>query len=204
MGNLSTVSAWNLNSFYSKGLNSPQQSPRYMEITQLIARNCPAGPVLDVGCGEGVLAGFLERETAYFGIEPLASAIQSAHCGKDAIRQCTAEEFSGGGRKWGCIVFNEMLYYTKDPCGLLKKYASHLEPGGVVILSIYQRNERFDRLARLRHWLDRRRPYSNAHCTSMVLDLMRREGWAIAHDKLVTKPNHPTPWRIVAARPASS
>jgi SAM-dependent methyltransferase len=195
--------AWNDNSFCWQGLGSPQQAPRYLEIASLIARLAPHGSVLDVGCGAGVLEGFLEPDTAYFGIEPLADAVQSARCDRNAIRQCAAEEFEGDGRKWGCVVFNEMLYYTRDPCGLLRKYARFLEPDGVMILSIYQRSQRFDRMARLRHWLDRRRPYSNAHCTSMVLEFMGREGWTIEEDKLVAKPEHPTPWRVLAARPVS-
>jgi len=201
MGNLSTLSAWTQNSFYWKGLDSPQQAPRYREIADLIAHSCSQGAVLDVGCGAGVLRGFLERETAYFGIEPLANEIETSLSGEHAILQCAAEEFNGGGRKWGCVVFNEMLYYTKDPCGLVKKYAAYLEPGGLIVFSIYQRNERFHRFAKVVHWLDRRRPYSNAQCTAMVLDRMRREGWTIEHDKMVSKPDHPTPWRIVAARP---
>jgi SAM-dependent methyltransferase len=195
------MKAWNDDLFYWKGLDSPQQVPRYLEIAHLIAQLCPQGSVLDVGCGEGLLRGFLDQETAYFGIEGSPAAAQSARRGEDAILQCTAEEFNGGGRKWNCVVFNEMLYYTRDPCGLVKKYAAYLEPGGVVIFSIYQRHERFDRLAPLRHWLDRRRPTSNVHCTGMILEMMRREGWVIEHDKSVNKPDHPTPWRIVAARP---
>jgi 2-polyprenyl-3-methyl-5-hydroxy-6-metoxy-1,4-benzoquinol methylase len=195
------MKTWNDDAFYWKGLDSPQQAPRYREIASVIAEMCPDGSVLDVGCGEGLLRGFLERETAYFGIEGSPAASESARRGEDAILQCTAEEFSGGGRKWGCVVFNEMLYYTKNPCGLLRKYAGYLQPGGAVIFSIYQRQERFHRLAKVVHWLDRRRPYSNVHCTGMVLDMMRREGWTIERDKIVNKPDHPTPWRIVAARP---
>jgi len=195
------MKAWDDELYYWRGLNSPQQAPRYLEIANLVARLCSDCSVLDVGCGEALLRGFLDQETAYFGIEGSPAASASARRGEDAVLQCTAEEFNGGGRRWGCIVFNEMLYYTKDPCGLLKKYAAFLEPGGVVILSIYQRSERFHRFARMAHWLDRRRPYSNVHCTQMVMDFMRREGWVVEHDKVVNKPDHPIPWRIVAARP---
>ena len=45
----------------------------------------------------------------------------------------SAEEYNDSNNRYGCILFNEMLYYTVDPVGLMKKYAKLLSPSGVVL-----------------------------------------------------------------------
>ena len=175
-----------------QGLASPRQAPRYERIANLICHFAPEASVLDVGCGEGLLRSFLPPSVHYYGIEPSQKAIE----GHPGITRNTAEAFDTAGQRWNCIIFNEMLYYARDPIFLLRKYSESLYPGGAFIISIFQRRGKPTLSARLRHWSDRRRPISNIHCTEMVLDFIRQSGWSIEHDSLIQE--H---WRIWMTRP---
>jgi SAM-dependent methyltransferase len=175
-----------------QGLASIEQAPRYQRIASLVEQLIQVGSVLDVGCGEAVLRDFLPRSILYRGIEPSAKAIE-AH---PEVAHSTAEAFEAHGQKWNCIVFNEMLYYARDPLFLLKKYAELLCPGGAFIISIYQRPGMPTPAARIRHWFDRRRPISNVHCTEMVLRFICKNGWSVEHDSLLENR-----WRIWVSRP---
>ena len=62
-------------------------------------------------------------------------------------------------------MFNEVLYYSRDPIYLLRKYAQFLFQDGKIIISIYQKPEILTLQTRLLHCLNPRRPISNLHCT---------------------------------------
>jgi len=181
--------------------------PRYREIAHLIDWFCPNGSVLDIGCGSAVLRDYLPEGVKYLGVEPSAKAIQwsRAKYGCDSIVHSTGEAFDPGKRQWDCIIFNEMLYYTLDPLGLLGKYAKLIKLEGIIIISIYQKTENFSIKTRLMYWMDRRRPMSNVHCTKMVHDFMVRDGWLIERDEAIAIPGSGEHWRIfVVKSPAPS
>jgi len=185
-----------------QGLASPEQAPRYQLIVDVIDRFCPKGSVLDVGCGEAVLLDYLAPNTIYFGIEPSAKAVEGARTrgACDCIRCTMAEDFEDDGRRWDCIVFNEVLYYTKNPCALLTKYARLVKGDGIIIVSIFQRPGHSIK-AQLLHWLEPSRPISNLHCGTMVHKFILREGWPIQEDKLVPIPGTRVHWRIWVMNP---
>lgn len=116
--------------------------------------------------------------------------------GRNDIARATAEDFAAVNDRWDCIVFNEVLYYSRDPLYLLRKYAKLLLPGGKIIISIYQKPGALSLKKRLLHYLQPRRPMSNLHCTEMIADFMSRQGWIIETDDLVAGR-----WRIWTARP---
>jgi len=193
---------WNDDAGDWQGLTSPIQAPRYREIASIIEQFCSNASVLDVGCGEGILREYLPK-AQYRGIEPSAKAAESARAqhGYDSVVHCTAEEFDPGMCLWDCVVFNEVLYYCVDPTYLLEKYAKQVKPGGIVIVSIYQKQGTSNVKACLRHRLNRRRPISNVHCTAMAHDYMVRQGWWIECDKLIARAGTTEHWRILVARP---
>ncbi len=106
--------------------------------------------VLDVGCGQGVLAERLKPldYAAYLGVDFSAEAVsaaQAAH-GDRRTRFVTGDAavFQPDGR-FDAIVFNECLYYLDDPAQVLADYARALAtPNGRFIVSIHRtpRNER--------------------------------------------------------------
>lgn len=171
---------WNDDAGDWQGLERLSEQPRYKAIAELVNHFSPDRSLLDVGCGQSVLARYLP-EMRYCGIEPSAKACGHAIC-------ATAESFATSGR-FGCIVFNEVLYYLSDPVAVLTRYADFLVPGGIVVISIYQKPESLrTRLAHLfRHSL------SNRACSRKVEKFLR--GWEVLADRQVAL------WRMWVARP---
>jgi 2-polyprenyl-3-methyl-5-hydroxy-6-metoxy-1,4-benzoquinol methylase len=112
----------------------------------LIVGHCDVlGPkrILDVGCGQGVLAERLKRVPyeRYVGVDISQAAIaqaererpdpRNAYLTADATKFETAERFD-------LIVFNECLYYMEDPAALVRHYLRFLAPGGWIIVSMYE------------------------------------------------------------------
>ena len=182
---------WNNDFGDWQGLACAEQAPRYEHIARLVTKFSQR-QVLDVGCGEAVLRNFLPPNLLYLGIEPSEKALN----GRNDIANATAEDFAAAGNRWDCIVFNEVLYYSRDPLYLLRKYAQFLFPGGKIIISIYQKPEVLSLKARLLRGLRPRRPISNLHCTRMVSEFISRQRWAIETDDLVAGR-----WRIWTTRP---
>jgi 2-polyprenyl-3-methyl-5-hydroxy-6-metoxy-1,4-benzoquinol methylase len=182
---------WNDDSFDWQGLTSVTQQPRYQEIARVVGEFCPSGSVLDVGCGEAVLADYLPESVTYTGIEPSAkaSAVASA---KIPCHHITAEDFISGEERWDCIVFNEMLYYSQAPQAILLKFSRLLRPNGIIIISIYQKRDSWR--ARLRFSM------TNARCTRKVTAFLASEYWTVEQDSKIDQPDR-QPWWLLVARP---
>lgn len=184
-------------------LDSPRQVPRYVAIADILRSFSADSDVLDVGCGEAVLRNYLPKNCNYTGVEQSAKAVRLAleRNISTKIIHTGAESFDAHGERFDIIVFNEMLYYVADPVGLLQKYAALLRQGGVILCSIFQKPGSVPLKCRLQHWLDRRRPLSNVHCTKMVRAFMDLEAWRILHDCSVTIPDTNSQWHIWLAMP---
>ena len=109
--------------------------------------HAPAGRILDVGCGEGVLADFLneDQKKLYLGIDLSTSAIAIAKTkrSKLSFMQADATTFVPPvGLTYDVIVFNEMLYYT-DHSALLQKYSGgdYLSKNGIIVISVWYSNK---------------------------------------------------------------
>jgi SAM-dependent methyltransferase len=197
---------WNDDAGDWRGLDSLGQAPRYAAIAEILHRFNSDRKVLDVGCGEGVLRGWLPEYVDYTGIEPSSLAARIAVERKSLARiiHTSAERFDARGERFGGIVFNEMLYYTADPVGLVRKYAALLWQGGVILCSIYQKpgpSNGTSLRRKLWHFFDRRYPLSNLHCAGMVRAFMAREAWPILEDRTVPIPGGASAWHIWLAIP---
>jgi 2-polyprenyl-3-methyl-5-hydroxy-6-metoxy-1,4-benzoquinol methylase len=186
-----------------RGLDSSTEGTRYGAIAEMLHNFGVDGSVLDVGCGEAVLRAWLPNDVSYIGIEPSAIAVQVAleRNPSTKIIHTRAETFEALTERFDSIVFNEMLYYTADPVGLVRKYAPLLRHQGMILCSIYQKPGRVSLKSRLRHLLDRRRPISNVHCGEMVSAFMASETWSILEDRVVPIPGNNSTWRIWLAAP---
>jgi 2-polyprenyl-3-methyl-5-hydroxy-6-metoxy-1,4-benzoquinol methylase len=116
---------------------------RYSIIAGYIQFLARKGRVLDVGCGEGLLAQRLcpNAYASYLGIDLSAVAIDRANQKKDA-RECRSdflvadvETFAGDGT-FDVIVFNECLYYLSAPVETLRRYEQFLAENGTMIVSM--------------------------------------------------------------------
>ena len=97
--------------------------------------------ILDIGCGEGLLQKYLKVHTysTYLGIDLSEIAIQKAQTLSDnntQFIQADAETFKPE-QKFGCIIFNECLYYFKDPVAVIQHYEQYLQPDGDIIISMF-------------------------------------------------------------------
>lgn len=111
----------------------------------------PAGSVLDVGCGEGLLNDQLRPfgYSRYLGVDLSETAVRQAAGRQDARTSfvaADAESFSPVER-YDAIVFSESVYYFQDPLGTLRRYEAFLEEGGLFIVSTF-RSHRSDVIAR--------------------------------------------------------
>jgi len=125
--------------------------------------------LLDVGCGPGTLSDYLRgpQRKVYEGVDLSSKAVETArrlragstatqlvgsHAGvrplrPEQFRQSDCLEFSppldkdGAPRKYGTIVFNEMLYYV-DHKKVLQQYQQYLAPGGIFIISVWFNKEK--------------------------------------------------------------
>ncbi|HEX7116801.1 MAG TPA: class I SAM-dependent methyltransferase [Steroidobacter sp.] len=101
----------------------------------------PRARVLDVGCGDGLLALRLNGSyQSYLGIDLSETAIERARARVPSSRarflQANAETRVPSGR-FDVIVFNESLYYFERPLAVFDRYASRLADGGAIALSMY-------------------------------------------------------------------
>jgi SAM-dependent methyltransferase len=150
------------------------ESDRFDAMLVLIGRHGRGLSFLEIGCGEGLLPTRLPSGSfsAYLGIDVSGVAIERANLGvaaRGAGRGTTkpaGKAGSAGSRHnhgpirfrradmetfapqetFGLIIFNESLYYSKDPLGLLDRYRRFLNPGGLFILSLYDKFEGSGRL----------------------------------------------------------
>jgi len=97
--------------------------------------------ILDVGCGTGTLQEILRGDSYqhYTGIDISAEAVQRASARQDArtFFVCSDVTEFTPDRAFDVIVFNECLYYLRDPVMVLKKCAAFINKGGVFIISMY-------------------------------------------------------------------
>jgi SAM-dependent methyltransferase len=121
-------------------LQDARELAHYSVITGYYTYYRPGGSLLDVGCGEGVLQRRLRPlgYSRYLGIDRSQEAIRRAQTQREAhteFRCADAETYSPQDR-FDVIIFNELLYYLKDPVDVVRRLALALNPGGIVIISM--------------------------------------------------------------------
>lgn len=98
------------------------------------------GKILEIGCGEGV---FFENAIGvnysfYEGIdlsEVAISRIKKRE--KSLFIGADMEKYEPANSPFAIIVFNEVLYYSKKPVDLLKRYCQYLAKDGVFLIGMY-------------------------------------------------------------------
>jgi trans-aconitate methyltransferase len=123
-------------------LNKTQEDARYATLMALMRRYEGEGPLLDVGCGDGLLE---ERYRQFSQIEVVAFDYSAA-----AIEQANARQLPGvsflcadsrtfrPSRKFSMVVLNESLYYVDDYLGLMKTLSDSLASQGVILVSMHE------------------------------------------------------------------
>ena len=113
---------------------------RYSLLVGYVCHLQPGGMVLDVGCGQGVLLGRLPSSafSKYVGIDLSESAVAAARTLQKGARSflVTDCESYTPTELFDVIVFNEVLYYLRDPLAMVERYSRSLNDGGVLLVSM--------------------------------------------------------------------
>lgn len=113
---------------------------RYRVVQGCIETFAPGGDVLDLGCAQGLLQQGL-RYGAYTGVDVLAETVATAQARADERTRFVVGDGATyvPDRRHDAIVFNECLYYFDDPIATIERYRPHLAPGGVFVISLFNR-----------------------------------------------------------------
>jgi SAM-dependent methyltransferase len=141
-------------------------------LARRIDERAPTGPVLDVGCGEGVLLDALHaRGREAVGLERTSS--------RRDVRDQEAAEFDECPGEWAAVVFWHSLEHLRDPAAALMRAFELLRPGGLLVLAVPNFESWQARLLRPR-WFALDVPRHLVHLpASTVIEFVRGRGLAI-------------------------
>jgi trans-aconitate methyltransferase len=129
-------------------LAGESEAGHYLAIAQLcgqylghVAHDCS---LLDIGCGTGILVGYLQRHTAiapssYTGIDFAQAAITQAEASCPGARFSRLDYSSDAvTARYDGVIFNETLYCFDDPLAMVDKcIADNMHAGSLLIVSMY-------------------------------------------------------------------
>jgi len=130
---------------YTRGdwdrLDADSELGRYAIVLAHVCRQVAKPAVLDVGCGPGRLLKMLSRVDyeAYVGLDVSAEAVARARAlelERSSFFVGFAEDFANE-RRFDAIVFNEVMYYLKEPVDVAERYWGMLNDGGELVISMY-------------------------------------------------------------------
>lgn len=105
------------------------------------------GRILDIGCGEGALADFLneDQKKLYLGLDLSSEAVRIAKQKRSHLNFLVsdAEKYLPlPGHQANVIVFNEMLYYM-DHVKVLQQYSGnqYLAKDGIIVICVWYTNK---------------------------------------------------------------
>jgi len=127
---------------YQRGysLETPLEKGRYATVADLVRRYADRGPMLDVGCGDGLLEETCSRlGLKILGIDYSHTAIARARQRRLDNCEFVCADVRGFFTRecFSVIVFNESLYYLDGCLESLHAMAAFLDHNGVFIVSMY-------------------------------------------------------------------
>lgn len=129
-------------------LSSGEERPAQIAVLGYVLHHHASPSVLDVGCGDGVLFSMLRHFplAEYHGVdvsEEAIAAIRARMAPRSVITGATRLMFTRAdfetfvpSRRYDVIVFNNSLMYADDPLWVLERFANHLSPGGIIVVSL--------------------------------------------------------------------
>jgi trans-aconitate methyltransferase len=126
---------------YEMSMNCAQEDARYGTLIALMRRHEGKGPILDVGCGDGLLE---ERYRQVSSAPIVAFDYSSAAIELARARQLPDVEFFCSDSRtflpnqgFSLVVLNESLYYIDNYLTLLERLSRALTPEGVFLVSMH-------------------------------------------------------------------
>ena len=124
------------------GLASECEEARFDPLRKFVEAHAANSRILEIGCGEGILQSRPDPSiyAHYLGIDISSVAIERAR----QLQQSRTRYLVGDmdtfqpDEQFDIIIFNESLYYARNPCQTMKRYMQHLHANGIFITSIYE------------------------------------------------------------------
>jgi 2-polyprenyl-3-methyl-5-hydroxy-6-metoxy-1,4-benzoquinol methylase len=124
-------------------LSDLSERPRYSVLVGYLAALAP-GQILDVGCGEGLLARKIRHLPfqTYVGIDfsPAPVAAARTALGDDlrlTFVVADAETYQPD-TVFDAVIFSECLNYLRDPVGIIEHYSKSISSNGNIVVSLFQ------------------------------------------------------------------
>lgn len=166
-----------------------EQIPRYGVLCSYMKHLGQPISLLDVGCGEGLILRFCDRDwlVNYTGLDISQTALDRIKTllPTDRLICSPLEEFSTDQR-FDVILFNEVLYYMSDPKSHLKKFRNYLKPGGKILISMLE----------MPGWRSR-----TARNARSIWQFIEKCKWRKIDDVLIKDVQHRKSWRVALIQP---
>jgi SAM-dependent methyltransferase len=124
-------------------LLTADEQVRYQVLAGCVTGGAPDSGkrVLDLGCGTGILRGYLPSGSveSYTGVDWSAAAVEQARDGghdRSDFHAASVVDWEPDG-SYDAIVFNEVLYYLPSPESVALRYSASLRPGGSMFVSMW-------------------------------------------------------------------
>jgi len=124
------------------GLDDPMEDSRYGALMMIMKRYENKGPVLDFGCGDGLLQEKFRAvsRVRLVGIDYAPAGIDKAKTRglADCEFICADYRRFQPGERYSLLVFNEAIYYINDYMNVLERMTDYLLPDGHIVVSMFQ------------------------------------------------------------------
>lgn len=117
-----------------------EEMQRIFVAKDLLKKYSLDGNILEIGSGEGIFFQNIPAEeySIYEGIDLSEVAINKTTKTEKSVFVCAdMESYNPSNKPFTVIVLNEVLYYSKNPLNLLKRYKQYLEKDGVFLIGMY-------------------------------------------------------------------
>jgi SAM-dependent methyltransferase len=152
---------WNDSWSHGYDLNNAHEDARYGTLIALIRRHEGNGPLLDVGCGDGLLEEQYRKVSSVqiVAFDYSAAAIDRAKARRlpDVDFFCADSRTFRPQQRFSVVLLNESLYYVEEYLGMMENLSQALTADGVFVVSMHDA-----RITR-RIWKNVQRSYTLLH-----------------------------------------
>lgn len=94
------------------------------------------GPILDVGCGDGLLLAKLQSFGSAEGVEPNETMLTEAGRRRGHIHATAFDDHFEPGKRYGLILLLDVIEHLEDDVACLRRALKLLEPSGRVLITV--------------------------------------------------------------------
>ena len=107
-----------------------------LETIGRLSGGAPLGPILDVGCGDGLLFEKLAKYGPVEGVEMDPTGVNPGGPWVDRIHVRPFDESFRPGKRYALVLMLDVLEHFADPVASLRRAVELLEEGGAILLTV--------------------------------------------------------------------